>query len=314
MKPTSRFLFAAGLLAAAVLPAQAKIECVIEKTFAVQPGGTLHVMTQGGDIRVSPSNDMVVKITAREKIRASSDAEADELLKKLELTLEQTGNDVTASAKYERQPMGFHFGSWPPVEVAFTVTVPASFATDLRTSGGDITVGDLAGKVQARTSGGDVRLGKIGADIDAHTSGGDVSLEESRGAVKLGTSGGNVVVGRATGPADLSTSGGDIKIDLVEGAVHASTSGGNVRAGIAGPLKDDCVLSTSGGTVKVTVDKGAAFRLDASTSGGSVDAEGLTITIEKSNRGHSQLAGAVNGGGAMLKLRSSGGDIVVRTR
>ena len=315
MKPTSRFLLAAGLLAAAfTAPAHAKIERSVEKTFTVQPGGTLHVETQGGDIRVSASNEPVVKIMAHEKIRASSDAEADDLLKKLELTFEQKGNDVTATSKYERQAFGFHFGSWPPVEVNFTVTVPASFATDLHTSGGDIAVGDLAGKVRARTSGGDIKLGKIAGDIDAHTSGGNVSLDEGRGTVKLGTSGGDIEVGHAAGTTELSTSGGNIKIESVENSVHASTSGGNVRAGIVGPLKDDCVLTTSGGTVKVTVDKGAAFRLDASTSGGSVDAEGLTITIEKSNRGHSQLSGTVNGGGSLLKLHSSGGDIVVRTR
>jgi hypothetical protein len=314
MKLTSRFLLAAGLLALVPFAAHAKIERTVEKTFTVQPGGTLRIDTQGGEIRVAPSADLVVKITAREKIRASTEAEADDLLKKLDLTFEQSGSDVTASAKYERQLPGFHWGSWPPVQVDFIVTVPASFATDLHTSGGDVVVGDLAGKVHARTSGGNIRLGKIGADIDAHTSGGNVSLDEGRGAVKLGTSGGDISVGHAAGPAELSTSGGAIKIESVENAVHASTSGGNVRAGINGPLKDDCVLSTSGGTVKVTVDKAAAFRLDASTSGGEVDAEGLTITIESSNRGHSRLAGAVNGGGPLLKLRSSGGDIVVRTR
>jgi len=314
MKPTLRFLLAAGLLAAVPFVAHAKIERTVEKSFTVQPGGTLRVETQGGEIRVSPSADGVVKVTAREKIRASSDAEADDLLKKLELTFEQNGNDVTATAKYESQLSGFHFGSWPPVQVDFIVTVPASFATDLHTSGGNVAVGDLAGRVHARTSGGNITLGKIGADIDAHTSGGDVSLAEGHGAVKLGTSGGDISVGRAAGPAELSTSGGNIKIESVENAVHATTSGGNVRAGIAGPLKDDCVLSTSGGTVKVTVDKAAAFRLDASTSGGEVDAEGLTITIEKSNRGRSRLAGAVNGGGPLLRLHSSGGDIVVRTR
>lgn len=314
MTHLTRFLVAAGLLAATAFPASAKIERTVEKTFTVQPGGTLHVETSGGEIRVSPGDDGVVKITALEKIRASSDAEADELLKKLELTFDQNGGDVTASAKYERQPMGFHFGSWPPVEVSFTVTVPASFATDLHTSGGNIVVGNLAGKVHARTSGGDIRLAKIAGDIDAHTSGGNVSLDEGRGAVKLGTSGGDIAVGHAAGPAELSTSGGNIRIDSVENAVHASTSGGNVRAGIVGPLKDDCVLGTSGGNVQVTVDKSAAFRLDASTSGGSVEAEGLTITLEKPRHGHSSLAGDVNGGGPRLKLHSSGGEIIVRTK
>lgn len=311
MKSTSLLLLTTGLLAAS---AHAKIERVVEKTFTVQPGGTLRVETQGGEIRVSPSSDKVVKITAREKIRANSDAEADELLKKLSLTIEQNGNDVSATAKYEQTSGRFHFGSWPPVSVEFVVTVPASFATDLHTSGGGITVGDLAGKVNARTSGGDIKLGKIGAPVDARTSGGGVTLEAAHGAVKLKTSGGSITVGAVAGETDLDTSGGSIRIESVEGSLRANTSGGSIRAGFAGKLTDDCSLSTSGGSVKITVDKTAAFRLDAQTSGGSVDADGLTITLEKSNRGRTQLSGAVNGGGAALKLRSSGGDIVVRAR
>lgn len=314
MNITSRLLLVAGLAAGLVSTAYAKIERTVEKSFTVQPGGTLNVSTQGGSVTVSPSNDNVVKVTARQKIKANTDAEADELLKKLDLTIEQTGNTVTATSKYERQPMGFHWGSWPPVNVDFIVSVPASFVTDLNTSGGNITVGDLAAKVRARTSGGSVKLGKIGAAVDAGTSGGNVTLESAKGPVKLHTSGGNITAGAVTGEADLSTSGGDITIDAVEGVLRAHTSGGNVRAAIIGQLKDDCSLSTSGGSVRIAVDKSAAFRLDASTSGGSVDAEGLTITLEKSNRSRTALSGTVNGGTALLKLRTSGGNIGVKTR
>lgn len=314
MNITSRLLLSAGLIAGAATVAQAKIERVVEKSFNVQPGGTLHVSTQGGEVRVSASNDNVVKVTAREKFRVNTDAEADEILKKLELSIEQSGNEVTATSKYEKQPLNFHFGSWPPVNVDFIVTVPASFLTDLHTSGGNIVIGDLGGKVYARTSGGNIRLGKIGAEVDAHTSGGDVQLDGAKGPVKLGTSGGSIVAGAVAGEADLDTSGGNIQIDSVEGSLRARTSGGNVRAGLVGPLKQDCSLSTSGGNVKVTVDKTAAFRLDASTSGGSVQADGLTITLDGAKHGRSSLNGSVNGGTAMLKLRSSGGNIVVATR
>ena len=314
MKTPSRFLLVAGLLAAFVGSVQAKIERVVEKSFTVKPGGVLRVETAGGEIRVMPSADNVVKVTARERIRANSDAEADDLLKKLDLTMEQRGNDVVATAKYDSRPLGFHFGSWPPVNVDFEVSVPASFASELATSGGGIVVGDLDGKVRAHTSGGGIRLGKIGAEVEAHTSGGSVSLDSARGPVKLGTSGGNISVGTVTAEADLHTSGGSIRIDAVQGAVHASTSGGSVRAGFVGPVREDCSLSTSGGSVKITVDKTAAFRLDAATSGGSVDAEGLTITLEKSDHNRSRLAGSVNGGGPLVKLRSSGGGISVATR
>jgi hypothetical protein len=313
MNTSLRYFLTAAALATSATLAQAKIDRVVEKSFTVSGTGTLHVDTQGGAVTVKPSNDSVVHVTAKERIRANSDAEADEILKKLELTLEQSGNDVNATAKYEKQPLGFHAGSWPPVNVDFEVSVPVQFMTDLHTSGGGITVGDLNGKVKARTSGGSITLGKIGSSVDAHTSGGPISLQEAHGDVTLDTSGGNITVGKVDGSADLSTSGGSVKIDSVVNVLRAHTSGGSIRAGIVGPLKDECSLSTSGGSVRVNVDKTAAFKLDASTSGGSVDAEGLTLTLEKANRSHSRLAGTVNGGGPLLKLRSSGGDIVVRT-
>ncbi len=312
MNTSIRFLFAASLAAVSAVAVHARIDRVVEKNFPVAGAGTLHVETQGGEIRVARSSDSVVHVTAKQKIKAGSEAEADELLKKLELTFEQNGNDVRVVSKYERQPANFHFGSWPPVQVDVVVTLPADFATELHTSGGGITVGDLNGKAELRTSGGGIKLGKMGGTVDARTSGGSISLDEANGPVELKTSGGNITVGRVAGQADLSTSGGSIKVDSATGALRAHTSGGSIRAGIAGPLKEESSLSTSGGSVRVSVDKTAAFRLDASTSGGDVDAEGLTLTLEKASRDRSRLAGAVNGGGPLLKLRSSGGGIVVR--
>ncbi len=77
--------------------------------------------------------------------------------------------------------------------------------------------------------------------------------------------------------------------------------------------REDAVLGSSGGHVRVQIAKATGFELDASTSGGDVRAEGLTITIVKGGVGKSRLAGKVNGGGPVLKLRTSGGDISVRT-
>lgn len=66
--------------------------------------------------------------------------------------------------------------------------------------------------------------------------------------------------------------------------------------------------------MKASVGKEAAFQLEASTSGGEVDAAGITITIDHGGIGRSSLSGQVNGGGPVLKLHSSGGDIKVVTR
>lgn len=312
MKPVHSAILLAAVSAAA-LPAHATIERTVEKSFTVSGAGALHIETGGGGIKVTPGADGVVKITAREKIDADSDAQADSLLKDLDLTFDQSGNDVSAIAKYERSFSAFHFGH-TPVHVSFVAEVPAAFAASLRTSGGSVTVGDLNGDVNIRTSGGGIKLGKVGGKVDARTSGGGIRLAESRNEVTLHTSGGSVDVGRVGGPADISTSGGSISIDAVEQKVNAHTSGGPIRVGIVGPLKDDCVLATSGGGIHVTVDKSAAFNLDASTSGGSVRADGLTITLSAQNQSRTRLAGAVNGGGPELMLRTSGGGITIQVR
>jgi len=292
-------------------PAHAAVDRVVEKTFPVEPGGTLEVATYGGNIQVIAGAGNQVKVEAHEHIHADSEAEADDLLKKLTLTIEPAGTGVSARAEYERQDFGFHWGSWPAVQVSFVVTVPTRFAANLHTSGGNIVVGDLKGAVDARTSGGNERFGKIGADIEASTSGGNITLAAASGTISLSTSGGNIVVGYAGGPAVLRTSGGDIKIGGAASTVSARTSGGNVSAVFTGALAGDCLLSTSGGRVRATVASGAGFHLDAATSGGEVQADGLAITIERSGAHRSSLSGAVGGGGPELRLRSSGGNIEI---
>jgi DUF4097 and DUF4098 domain-containing protein YvlB len=291
---------------------EAKITRTVEKTFSVQPGGHLTAATQGGDITIRTGDTATVQVTAKQVIRASTENEADELLANLELKLEQQGNDVTATAKYEKNKAGFNWGQIP-VTVSFTIVVPRQYDLQLNTSGGDIAVADLTGKVRARTSGGDLNFARIDGDLDASTSGGDVFLREGTARTKLSTSGGDVVVERAGGPTEVSTSGGDITLNAVKELISANTSGGDIKAVLTGPLSQNTTLSTSGGDIRVTLPKGTGLRLDASTSGGSVDASGLTITIEKGGSGKHSLVGAVNGGGPLLKVRTSGGEIKVRT-
>lgn len=313
MKTLIRFLLVGFLGVSAVL-ARDPIERVVQKSFTIEPGGTLKVDTQGGDITVRPGRGNEVIVVARQKIRAKRDAEADELLKNLQLEISQSGNDVSASAKYAKSSAGMIFGSWPPVKVSFEVTVPARIDTVLKTSGGDVVLGDLVGAMQINTSGGDIEIGRINGSVKASTSGGDIELREATGETRLDSSGGDIDVDRVVGATKITTNGGDIEVDAVEGSLNAHTSGGDVSVRISGALAADCSLGTSGGDIEVTVDKSAGFQLDASTGGGKVKASGLAIAIERGAIGKSQLKGAVNNGGPTLKLRTSGGDIEIETR
>lgn len=299
----------------ASVSAQAGIERVFNESFSVQPGGKLVVSTQGGDIDVSRGAGDTVTVVAKLVFpRSVSESQVDELLEEIELIMEKTEDGVSASFK---QPMqGSSWFNWfrsSRASAHFSVTVPSEYNVDTRTSGGDIEISDLIGEVFAKTSGGDIEIGHIEGPVDVHTSGGDIEVRYANGDVKAHTSGGDIEVNDSEGAVKASTSGGDIQIGRVVGSLHASTSGGNVSARLQGPLMEDAVLSTSGGNVTAWVEDDTAFHLDARTSGGGVKADGVTIKIESGGMGRSKLVGEVNGGGPTLKLRSSGGDVKVRT-
>ena len=68
-------------------------------------------------------------------------------------------------------------------------------------------------------------------------------------------------------------------------------------------------VSSSGGAVDVQVDPAAHLNIDASASGGSVDCS-LPLTMH-GHLSHGHVEGTLQGGGAVLKLHSSGGGVSI---
>jgi DUF4097 and DUF4098 domain-containing protein YvlB len=117
-----------------------------------------------------------------------------------------------------------------------------------------------------------VSLREIGADLTANSSGGSIRIADARGRV------------------DAHTSGGSIEADL---------SAGNAAGG---------TLETSGGGIRVAVDPSVDLEIDA--TGGPVTLDlPMRVQGEVSRR---HLRGVLGSGGAMLRLRASGGSVRVR--
>jgi|TARA_B100000315_G_scaffold190887_1_gene181025 DUF4097 and DUF4098 domain-containing protein YvlB len=197
---------------------------------------------------------------------------------------------------------------WGRTRVRFTIRVPQEFDIDVRTSGGSITVENVAGKVKARTSGGSLRFDDIVGNIDAHTSGGSVSADNIEGDLDMSTSGGGFRVADVVGDVDLDTSGGSIRVQEVTGAVKATTSGGSITASFGGPFSKASELETSGGSLTVYLVDGSGVDVDAHSSGGRVRSE---FAIDGRVSKH-RAFGAINGGGARLHLNTSGGGIRIK--
>ncbi len=232
-------------------------------------------LSPGGEFRLrADSGRLAVRGTSRTGARVVVTSRSDDFEDRFDLRFEETPNGVTVAA--ERRGSWFsRWFSWFGDGVHFEVEVPYDTELDLRTSGGSIEIQDVGGEARVRTSGGSIRGVDVEGDIDADTSGGSINLKGMAGAVKASTSGGNVTVHFALG----------------------NSLGGS--------------LTTSGGRVTVYLDPVAALDIEASTSGGGVRVD-LPVSVQ-GEISRSKVRGTLNGGGALLRLHTSGGGVRVRS-
>jgi len=205
----------------------------------------------------------------------------------------------------------------------------------LETGGGNITIKSVKGKISAETGGGNVVVlsGEQGAVIEA--GGGNVDIKRCLGRVKASTGGGNISLGDIGGPADIDTGGGSIRLTSAKGRVGANSGAGSIElygvpsarvetgaGGITvkfintGAERSDSMLETSAGDITVYIAPDVAISVRASVdlgNGHHITSDFPDIHIGSEGGPWSprtlNAEGKLNGGGPVLKVRTTSGDI-----
>jgi len=270
----------------------------INKTFTVAPGGNLRLDADEGDITIvgTESSEVSVHITARG---------TEERVGRYDVTFSEEGNTVRIDGRQNRHY--FQLFNNAEFEVRYEIQVPAAFNLDLHTAGGDISLANIEGRVEGETSGGDIDLASLDGKVRMSTSGGNVALRHSTGEFVLETSGGNMKGDSISGSIRMETSGGNIDLHESDGKLFASTSGGDIRV----QMRDNkgIELSTSGGNLSVRLPKEIRADVNAEASGGDVSCDFPFAGKIKEGR----MNGKINGGGDIIRLETSGGDIVINS-
>lgn len=137
----------------------------------------------------------------------------------------------------------------------------------------------------------------------------DVTVPRSM-SLDVETTNGTIEVNGVSGLLKVETTNGSIRLDRCAGNVDAETTNGRVTAELLSVDRTRSNrLTTTNGKIVLTVPSSLAADIDASTTNGSIDSE-LAVTTQSIGR-HS-LRGAINGGGAALRLRTTNGSIEIR--
>ncbi len=294
------------LLLISSIVASATTEERLNQHYSVQPGGTVVVEVEFGQINVSTNATSEVVIDVWRKIGRRNKADEEAFLREHPVTFAQDGNTVTIQSRGKTRWFGSS-GRRSSNEAKYTITVPSRFSARLKTGGGGVEVTGLTGEVNADTGGGGVKAGACDGTITLRTGGGGVEVSSSAGTLDGSTGGGSVTVKDFQGPAHVRTGGGGLTLERVQGALDGSTGGGGISAVLPSELSGQVKLSTGGGGISVSAPPTVAFDLDAKTGGGSVTTDFPVAVVGKVE--HGRLQGPVNGGGKTVELRSGGGGI-----
>jgi TonB family protein len=192
----------------------------------------------------------------------------------------------------------------------------------LHSGGGHIRAAHIKGTAQLETDGGNITVGEAGALVGVRTGGGQIDFGEVHGSVHAETGGGGVRVMYVSGPMEVETSGGGICLTRVSNVVRAATGNGNITAWITPDSRDPShpvrlpgpsQLASGTGDIVVFLPRNLAATIDASVENGGPDRieadPALGLNVQANDGGPMHASGALNGGGAVLRLRSVGGKI-----
>lgn len=208
---------------------------------------------------------------------------------------------------------------------------------NLRTGGGSIKINSAKGKVTAESGGGTISVGGAQQAVMVQTGGGSIDVQRCGADVRASTGGGSIELGDVGGRADIETGGGSIRLASAKGYVTAQTGGGSLqlwkmasgaRAESGGgsitaeflSMNTNSTLETSVGDVVVYLSPNAKVTVNASVemaNGHHIiarDFPELKISSEGGEYGPRNYfaQGALNGGGPVLKVRTTSGNIEFR--
>ena len=208
----------------------------------------------------------------------------------------------------------------------------------LHTGGGSIEIHHANGKLVAETGGGSISIMSAAQGASVETGGGGIQVHQCLGKIKVSTGGGSVDLGDIGGSAEIETGGGSIHLASAKGPVEAHTGGGGIElygvpsaraetgaGGIVvklvktGAEPANSTLETSAGDITVYIASDVAVSVRASVDLGSghrimSDFPDIHVSSEGDKWGPRTISaeGKLNGGGPLLKVRTTTGDICFR--
>ncbi|HEV2289952.1 MAG TPA: DUF4097 family beta strand repeat-containing protein [Candidatus Acidoferrales bacterium] len=242
---------------------------------SAKPNEVISILTQRGNIAISPSSDSEIHVSVHKSARASNENDARRLADKITVAVNPTGDGF----QIQPQVTG---GETSDVRVDLDIRLPVQSSITSHTTRGDITVAQMRGPLTIHSQSGDLEIHDIAGDVNAEMAHGDVRANNIKGNVRLTGSGGEVDLSGVSGDATIEGDFyGPIRAQKVDKTVRYTSSRTSLTlAHLTGQLEmdsGDLTISDQPGGVQLRTSnkdvtlENVAGRIDLTDQRGDVE-------------------------------------------
>jgi DUF4097 and DUF4098 domain-containing protein YvlB len=254
----------------------------IEKTFQVTSPARLVLSNVRGSVIVQPGIEGLIEVKAAKHGNFDNGRSSVEM-----------GQDSDGTVRVETRTNDALFGflSHPP-RVDYSVRVPQGTHLDISCVSSTLEVSDLEGAFKLKTISGNIDLARLAGPFKLGAVSGDITGLKLTGVLDLDTVSGRVRLTESSFPsAEGSTVSGDLTLQtpLAEGPYQ---------------------FGSVSGSVKLIVPTDSRCNVELNSVSGSIRS---SLPATSTSMGHGRKVTQIQGGGALVRLKSVSGGVSIET-
>ena len=156
-----------------------KYERTVQLSAPMAAGGIFAARTHNGSLTITGTDTTECSVTATIKARAGSEEDAKKLAEEIEISLDPSGDKLTAKI---HKPASL---TNRPFKIDFNVTIPKDTSLELTTHNGPVKITNINGQINATTHNGRLTAEQTSGTIKLHTHNGRVTCKQISGDIQL---------------------------------------------------------------------------------------------------------------------------------
>ncbi len=264
----------------------------VEKSLSFEGVELVKLRNVNGSVRITSWEQPEVLVKATKKVKATSEEKAKEYAQEVKIRIEKVDDTIEIITEH---PKGRKPKFIKGVNVEYDVTMPREANLDASSTNGSMNVAGIIGEILANTTNGSVSIKGCEGQLIVKTTNGRVNVEEVSGNVRAKTTNGSI----------------SAKLAMLDGESRFETSNGSINVQIKEGHSVPLTAHTNNGSITVELPSSFAADIEANTSNGKIRSElpiNLVGEISKTS-----LHGELNGGGPLMKLKTTNGKINIRS-